>query len=71
MPYLKEVGQGDRFAALEPLKQGLRKIRGAIGEGLGQDIAMRHGWGPQYIARDIKTELKFFGLKSSPAFVSV
>ena len=63
------VGQGDRFAALEPIKQGLRKIRGAIGDGLGQGIAVRHDWGPQYIAGDFKTELKFMGFKTSPAFV--
>lgn len=67
--HIVEVGQGDRFAALEPIKQGLRKIRGAIGEGLGQGIAIRHDWGPQYIAHDFKAELKFFGLKNSPALV--
>ena len=67
--HIVEVGQGDRFAALEPIKQGLRKISGAIGEGLGQGIAIRHDWGPQYIAHDFKAELKFFGLKNSPALV--
>ncbi len=67
--HIVNVGQGDRFAALEPIKQGLRKIRGAVGKDIGQGIAIRHDWGPQYIAHDFKTELKFFGLKNSPAFV--
>jgi len=67
--HIVPVGQGDRFAALEPIKQGLRKMRGAIGEGLGQGIAIRHDWGPQYIAGDFKDELKFLGFKNSPAFV--
>ncbi len=67
--HIVPVGQGDRFAALEPIKQGLRHIRGAIGEGLGQGIAIRHDWGPQYIAEDFKKELKFLGFKNSPAFV--
>ena len=67
--HIVEVGQGDRFAALEPIKQGLRKVRGAIGEDLGQGIAIRHDWGPQYIAHDFKTELKFLGFKNSPALV--
>lgn len=67
--HIVPVGQGDRFAALEPIKQGLRKIRGAVGEGLGEGIAIRHDWGPQYIAGDFKTELKFMGFKNSPAFV--
>ena len=67
--HIVNVGEGDRFAALEPIKQGLRKIRGAVGKDIGQGIAIRHDWGPQYIAHDFKTELKFFGLKNSPAFV--
>lgn len=67
--HIVPVGHGDRFAALEPIKQGLRKIRGAIGEGLGQGIAIRHDWGPQYVAGDFKTELKFLGFKNSPAFM--
>jgi len=67
--HIVEVGQGDRFAALEPIKQSLRRIRGAVGKDTGNGIAIRHDWGPQYIARDFKDELKFFGLKNSPAFV--
>ncbi len=67
--HIVNVGQGDRFAALEPIKQGLRRIRGATGKDVGQGIAIRHDWGPQYIARDFKDELKFFGLKNSPALV--
>ena len=67
--HIVEVGQGDRFAALEPLKQGLRCIRGCVGKNTGGGIAIRHDWGPQYIAHDFKAELKFLGLKNSPAFV--
>ncbi len=51
--HIVEVGQGDRFAALEPIKQGLRRIRGCVGKDVGDGIAIRHDWGPQYIARDI------------------
>jgi len=67
--HIVEVGQGDRFAALEPIKQGLRRIRGCVGKDVGDGIAIRHDWGPQYIARDFKNELKFFGLRNSPALV--
>jgi transposase InsO family protein len=67
--HIVEVGQGDRFAALEPIKQALRKIRGAVGKDVGGQIAIRHDWGPQYIARDFKNELDFLGLKNSPAMV--
>lgn len=67
--HIVNVGQGDRFAALEPIRQGLRNICGAVGKGIGKGIAIRHDWGPQYIAHDFKEELKFFGLKNSPALV--
>ena len=43
--HVVEVGNGDRFAALEPIKQGLRRIRGAVGQDIGQGIAIRHDWG--------------------------
>jgi putative transposase len=67
--HIVEVGQGDRFAALEPIKQAVRKIRGAVGKGVGDQVAIRHDWGPQYAAKDFKKELDFLGLRNSPAFV--
>jgi transposase InsO family protein len=67
--HIVEVGQGDRFAALEPIKQSLRRIRGVAGKDTGNGIAIRHDWGPQYIARDFKNELEFLGLRNSPALV--
>jgi transposase InsO family protein len=51
--HIVEVGQGDRFAALEPIKPGLRRILGCVGKDVGDGIAIRHDGGPQYIARDI------------------
>ena len=59
--------QGRAEGSKEPTKQGLRKIRGTTGEGLGQGIAIRHDWGSQYTSALISQ--KFFGLKNSPAFV--
>jgi transposase InsO family protein len=67
--HIVEVGQGDRFAALEPIKQGVRRIRGCVGKDIGDGIAIRHDWGPQYIAKDFKKELQFLGLRNSPALV--
>jgi len=67
--HIVNVGQGDRFAALEPIKQGLRRICGGVGPDVGDGIAIRHDWGPQYIARDFKNELEFLGLRNSPALV--
>jgi putative transposase len=67
--HIVEVGRGDRFAALEPVKQALRRLRGCVGKDIGDGIAIRHDWGPQYIAHDFKEELKFLGLRNSPALV--
>ena len=67
--HIVEVGQGDRFAALEPVKQAVRRIRGGVGKDVGNGIAVRHDWGPQYIAKDFKEELVFLGLGNSPALV--
>jgi transposase InsO family protein len=67
--HIVNVGQGDRFAALEPIKQAVRRICGGVGKDAGDGIAIRHDWGPQYIARDFKKELEFLGLRNSPALV--
>ena len=64
-----EVGQGDAWAALEPVKQALRKRRGALIQKAGTGISIRHDWGPQYTAGDFRKELDFLGLGNSPAFV--
>ena len=64
-----EVGQGDAWAALEPVKQALRKRRGALAQKAGAGIGIRHDWGPQYTAGEFRKELDFLGLGNSPAFV--
>ena len=51
------------------MKQALRRIRGGVGKDIGDGIAIRHDWGPQYIAKDFKDELVFWGLGNSPALV--
>jgi transposase InsO family protein len=66
--HVVEQGCGDRWAALEPIKQALRTVCGAVGKTIGDGIAIRHDWGPQYIAKDFKNELSYLGLGNSPAF---
>lgn len=67
--HIIEVGQGDAWAALEPVKQALRKRRGALLQKAGAGIRIRHDWGPQYTAGVFNKELNFLGLGNSPAFV--
>ena len=67
--HIIEVGSGDAMAALEPVKQGLKKRRGALAQKAGAGISIRHDWGPQYKANVFNNELNFLGLGNSPAFV--
>jgi transposase InsO family protein len=67
--HIIEVGQGNAWAALEPVKQALRKRRGALVQKAGVGISIRHDWGPQYNAGAFTKELDYLGLGNSPGFV--
>jgi len=60
---------GDRFAALEPIRQGVRKHFGAFGQNVARGLALRMDNGPQYIAVDFRNEIRYLGISPSPAFV--
>ena len=59
----------DRFEALEPLRQGVRRHFGGFAQGIARGLAVRHDHGSQYMAHDFQKELRFLGTESSPAFV--
>lgn len=61
---------GTRWAAIESLRNGVRKIYGAYGQGIAKGLALRHDWGPQYTSADFGKELKFLGIADSPAYVA-
>jgi putative transposase len=60
---------GDRFEALEPVRQGVRDHFGIIGPAVAGGLALRHDHGSVYLSADFQTEITFLGLTSSPAFV--
>lgn len=66
--HIVPVGQGTRWAALEPVKQAVSKIFGRVDKGVCSDLALRHDWGPQYAAKAFGDELKFLGITNSPGF---
>src|SRR2546422_4009802 len=41
---------GDRWAALEPIRQGVRHAFGAFGKEIARGLRLRCDWGPHYIA---------------------
>lgn len=62
--------RGTRLEALEPVRQAVRRTRGHFDEGVASGTAMRHDHGSQYMSRGFQDELRFLGIKSSPAFVA-
>jgi transposase InsO family protein len=60
---------GDRFEALEPLRQGVREHFGGFEEGIADGLSIRHDHGSAYMSDDFRRELKFLGMTSSPSFV--
>jgi putative transposase len=59
----------DRFEALEPLRQGVRRRFGGFAKEVARGLSVRHDHGSQYMAGDFQKELRFLGIESSPAFV--
>jgi transposase InsO family protein len=61
--------QANRFEALEPVRQGVRRCFGGFAQGIASGLAVRHDHGSQYMSGDFQKELRFLGIGSSPAFV--
>ena len=59
----------DRFEALEPVKQAVRRCHGGFAKGIATGLRLRHDHGSQYVSHDFQKEVRFPGLESSPAFV--
>ena len=60
---------GDRWAALEPLRQGARELLGGFRKDVARGLKIRCDWGPQYIADSWITEVKWLGMTISPSYV--
>ena len=62
---------GDRFSAMEPVKQAVRKEFGTVKQHICQhtQLALRSDHGSQYDSKDFVKEMQFLGLAESKAFV--
>ena len=60
---------GDRWAALEPIRQGVREHLGGYMTKIALGLGLRHDWGPQYTAHQFLGELRWLGIRSTPAYV--
>ncbi|MGB4467155.1 MAG: integrase core domain-containing protein [Azovibrio sp.] len=61
---------GNRFAALQPIAQGLLAELGATGADAGRGLTLRMDHGTQYTTDDFLNQVKFWGIASSFAFVA-
>jgi transposase InsO family protein len=61
---------GNRFAALQPIAQGLHNEFGATGAGAGRGLTLRMDHGTQYTADDFLHQVRFWGMAPSFAFVA-
>jgi putative transposase len=59
----------DRFEALEPVRQAVRERFGGFAKGVADGLQLRHDHGSRYVSHDFQAELRFLGIRSSPAFV--
>jgi putative transposase len=59
----------NRFEALEPVRQGVRRCFGGFAKGIAHGLALRHDHGSQYVSHDFQPEIAFLGIEGSPAFV--
>lgn len=49
--------KGDRWAALEPVRQGVRTHIAGYAPRIALGLGLRHDWGPQYTAHQFQAEL--------------
>ena len=59
---------GNRFEALEPVRQGVQRHFGNIGPGVAVGLKLRHDHGSNYMSGDFQAEIKCLGITSSPSF---
>ena len=60
---------GNRFEALEPVRQGVLRHFGRIERDAAKGLALRHDHGSNYMSGDFQAEIRFLGIESSPSFV--
>lgn len=65
------VKKGDRYAAMEPIRQAVKQEFGSVAEHICSeaDVLLRTDRGTQYESRDFKQEMVFLGITKSPTFV--
>jgi transposase InsO family protein len=61
--------KGDRWAALEPIRQGVKAHMNGYAPKIALGLGLRHDWGPQYTAHQFQGELRWLGIRSTASYV--
>jgi len=61
--------RGDRFAALQPVSQGLLRHFGGVGADVGRGLSLRMDNGTQYVSDHFRNQVRFWGVEASYAFI--
>jgi len=62
--------KGSRFAALEPLSQGLHNLFGSVGKDAARGLILRADHGCQYASQHFHAQAAYWGLTVSHAYVA-
>jgi transposase InsO family protein len=62
--------EGNRFAALEPISQGLTTHYGSVAADVARGLLLRMDHGSQYLSDHFVNQVRFWGITPSFAFVS-
>ena len=60
---------GNRFAALEPIMQGLERIYGSTGKDVARGLSLRMDHGSQYLSDHFQKQIRYWGITPSFGFV--
>lgn len=61
--------RGDRFAALQPVAQGLERHFGGVTADAGRGLSLRMDNGTQYVSEHFRNQVRFWGVEASYAFI--
>ncbi len=65
----KTAKRGDRWAALDPIHQGVRYAFGGFDKEIARGLTLRSDWGPQYTSHAFGADLAWLGIQHSPSYV--
>lgn len=60
---------GNRFAALEPISQGLERIYGSVEAEVARGLSLRMDHGSQYLSDHFQKQIRYWGITPSFGFV--